>query len=76
MHAFLAANFGDKAANTGDVSTDLKVTKTNTGTQFLYASTKSRHTHCEVSYQRDCYVFFGRETKGLPEDILHANYDD
>ena len=29
-----------------------------------------------MSYKRDCYVFFGRETKGLPEDILHANYDD
>ena len=76
MHAFLAANFGDKAVNTGDVPTDLKTTKTNTGTQFLFASTKSKRTHCEVSYQSDCYVFFGRETKGLPEDILHVNYDD
>ena len=24
---------------------------------------------------RGCYLFFGKETKGLPEDFLRAHYD-
>ena len=26
-------------------------------------------------YPNDCYLFFGKETKGLPEDFLLANYE-
>ena len=66
MHAFLAANFGDKAADTGDVPTDLKVTKTNTGTQFLYASTKSKRTHCEVSYRLRAHTYARKRALAQP----------
>lgn len=38
-----------------------------------YASTKSLNTYCDVSYKDGDYIFFGKETKGLPEDLLYKN---
>ena len=29
----------------------------------------------EASFDDDCYLFFGKETKGLPEDFLAEHYD-
>lgn len=34
------------------------------------ATTKSRQTYADVSYEEDCYIMFGRESKGIPEEIL------
>ena len=31
-----------------------------------YFSTKAKHTHTEVTYPDNCYLFFGKETAGLP----------
>ena len=43
--------------------------------RFLYLSTKAPRSIHEFQFlQGDCLVF-GRETKGLPEDLLHANWD-
>ncbi len=39
-------------------------------------STKAPRSYVEADYQDECYLFFGRETKGLPEDFLEANFDD
>ena len=39
-------------------------------------STKAPRSYTEADYADDCYLFFGRETKGLPEDFLQENYDD
>ena len=44
-------------------------------TQIFYASTKSNHNHTEVEYTDDVYVMFGKESKGIPEEILNDNYD-
>ena len=38
--------------------------------QFFYFTTKGRHVHSDVSYPDNCYLLFGKETKGLPEDLL------
>ena len=46
----------------------------NDGTYF-YFTTKGRQTHSDVNYPDNCYLLFGKETKGLPEDFLHANPD-
>ena len=46
----------------------------NTGI-FYYFSTKARHIHSEVSYPDGCYLLFGKETAGLPENLLHDNPD-
>jgi tRNA (cytidine/uridine-2'-O-)-methyltransferase len=43
--------------------------------RFLYLSTKAEISYLDWEFQtKDCLVF-GRETKGLPEDLLHANWD-
>lgn len=38
-------------------------------------STKAKRTHSEISYQPGDFLLFGKETKGLPESLLHNNYD-
>ncbi len=40
---------------------------------YFYASTKADKTYCEVSYPENCYIVFGKETKGLPEELLYKN---
>ncbi|WBY65062.1 MAG: Putative tRNA (cytidine(34)-2'-O)-methyltransferase [Thermocaproicibacter melissae] len=40
---------------------------------FYYFSTKGRKIHSEVSYPDGCYLVFGKETAGLPEDLLYNN---
>ena len=34
------------------------------------ATTKAKHTYTEVSYEPDSYIMFGKESAGIPEDIL------
>ncbi|MCX7774460.1 MAG: tRNA (uridine(34)/cytosine(34)/5-carboxymethylaminomethyluridine(34)-2'-O)-methyltransferase TrmL [Clostridia bacterium] len=41
---------------------------------FLFSSTKAEKAYHEVQYPEDCYILFGKETKGLPEELLKANY--
>lgn len=43
--------------------------------KMFFASTKASHNHTEISYGEDCWVMFGRESRGIPEEILHDNYD-
>ena len=38
-------------------------------------STKAPRCYTEAAYEDDCYLFFGKETKGLPEDFLALHYD-
>ena len=42
---------------------------------FFYFSTKAKHIHSDVEYPDGSYLVFGKETKGLPEDLLHQNPD-
>ena len=39
-------------------------------------STKAPRSYAEASYPDGCYLMFGKETKGLPEALLAAHYDD
>jgi Predicted rRNA methylase (SpoU class) len=45
----------------------------NPGT-YYYASTKAAKRYDEVTYEEGDYIFFGPETRGLPEELLHDNY--
>ncbi len=45
----------------------------NPGGPYFYASTKADKTYCEVAYPENCYIVFGKETKGLPEELLYEN---
>lgn len=40
-----------------------------------FASTKAPRDYAAILYGSDDFLVFGRETKGLPEDLLAANYD-
>lgn len=40
---------------------------------YYYFSTKAKHIHSDVKYPDGAYLLFGRETKGLPEKLLHDN---
>lgn len=42
---------------------------------YYFATTKGRHRYDRTEYKPNDYIFFGRETKGLPEKLLHDNYD-
>jgi tRNA (cytidine/uridine-2'-O-)-methyltransferase len=43
------------------------------GNQFFYATTKSSRLYSEASYEKNCFIVFGKETKGLPIDLLKQN---
>ena len=38
--------------------------------EFYFFTTKGRSVYSDVSYPDNCYLFFGKETKGLPEELL------
>lgn len=39
------------------------------------ATTKARKVYSEMSYEPDCYIMFGKESAGIPEEIL-INHED
>ena len=41
--------------------------------QMWCLSTKAPRSYTEANFEDECYLFFGRETKGLPEDFLEAH---
>lgn len=45
----------------------------NQGAKIYYATTKGRQLYSEVSYEPDCFLMFGKESGGIPEEILKAN---
>lgn len=45
----------------------------NKGGNFYYFSTKAQNIYSDVSYPDNSYLVFGKETAGLPEDLLYAN---
>ena len=43
--------------------------------RFLYFTTKAEHLYSDFEYQPNDCLIFGRETRGLPEEVLHANWE-
>lgn len=41
--------------------------------RVFYFSTKVKQTYYDIQYQRGDWLVFGKETKGLPPEILNAN---
>ncbi len=41
--------------------------------EFFYFTTKGRNVHSDAKYPDNCYLLFGKETKGLPEELLLAH---
>ena len=44
--------------------------KKNAGAKIYYATTKGHHVYSDVSYEPDCFIMFGKESAGIPEEIL------
>ena len=47
----------------------------NPNAKIYMATTKGRHVYSDVSYEPDCFIMFGKESAGIPEDILAHNKD-
>ena len=43
--------------------------------QMWCLSTKAPRSYTQAIFEDDCFLFFGKETKGLPEDFLEAHRD-
>ena len=43
--------------------------------QMWCLSTKAPRCYTEAEFSDNCYLFFGKETKGLPEAFLEEHYD-
>ena len=42
----------------------------NPDAKIYFATTKARHVYSDVNYEPDCYIVFGKESAGIPEEIL------
>ncbi|WP_343208005.1 tRNA (cytidine(34)-2'-O)-methyltransferase [Anaerolentibacter hominis] len=42
----------------------------NPGARIFMATTKARQTYTEAEFPPDCYIMFGKESAGIPEEIL------
>ncbi len=48
----------------------------NPGAKIYMATTKARKVYTEAAYEPDCYVMFGKESAGIPEEILLENKEN
>jgi len=44
--------------------------------RYFFLTTKTQRAYYDVKFKREDFLVFGRETKGLPENLLAANIDN
>ena len=42
----------------------------NPDAKVYYATTKGKNVYTDVKYEPDCFLMFGKESAGIPEEIL------
>ncbi len=47
----------------------------NEGATIYYFTTKAPRSFTEIAYPEQVYIMFGKESAGLPEELLHAHPD-
>ena len=47
----------------------------NPGAKIYMATTKARKLYTEAQYEEDCFIMFGKESAGIPEEILVKHPD-
>ena len=48
----------------------------NPSIKIYMATTKACHVYSEVSFEDDCYIMFGKESAGIPEELLVENQEN
>ena len=48
----------------------------NPGVKIYMATTKAHKVYTDVEYEPDCYIMFGKESAGIPEEILVEHEED
>lgn len=48
----------------------------NPEARIYMATTKAKQSYSEVSFEEDCYIMFGKESAGIPEEILVEHEED
>ena len=48
----------------------------NPGAKIYMATTKAHKVYTEPEYEPDCYIMFGKESPGIPEEILLDNQEN
>ena len=54
---------------------DLFARSPGAASDLWLASSKAPRSYCEGTFRDGCWLFFGKETKGLDEAFLRAHYD-
>lgn len=47
----------------------------NPGAKLYFATTKGKHIYSDAQYEDNCYIMFGKESAGIPEEILMEHPD-
>jgi tRNA (cytidine/uridine-2'-O-)-methyltransferase len=47
----------------------------NAGSDLLFFSTRGRRVYTDAPYSPGCFLVFGKETTGLPHDLLEQNME-
>ncbi len=47
----------------------------NKNPRFFLSSTKAKLKHSDAQFKDNDFILFGKETKGLPEDLIFSNLD-
>ena len=48
----------------------------NPGAKIYMATTKAHKVYTEPEYEPDCYIMFGKESAGIPDEILLDNQEN
>lgn len=48
----------------------------NKGAKIYYATTKTKQKYSDIKYEKDDFIMFGPESRGIPESILNANKEN
>ncbi len=76
LEEFFDKNANGRVCKTTDGYWHIEGNTTETNKpHFYFCSTKASMRYDEAKFSCDDFLFFGRESKGLPEELLFDNYD-
>ena len=50
--------------------------RSNPGVRPIMATTKAKRLYTDIPYDPDCFIMFGKESAGIPEEILKENAEN